>query len=142
MNNSFFNKSRRTLIRLGKMLPFIICSIVLIGYTESLIALIREDYLIQDGCVSLNTPISFWIAKKVMYDWIVITVVTIISFAIQTCYWNKLAIIYLALQLMVKYYTEQVILEQEQVYIIIAINILLSGFFTFKGLYLLFKNKL
>lgn len=134
------NKARRFLIKLGKILPFVICFVVFVGYMESLYALYREDYLEYEGYLTLNTPISFWIASKMKYDSLVLFVCMVTSIAIETCVWNKLSIIYLFVQLLEKEYFQRVELYVEYIYIAVILNIMISGFFVWKGLILIVKR--
>lgn len=130
---------RRLLIRFGKALPFIICAIVFVSYIESLIALCSHDYLAYNDCVVLNTPLSFWIADKFEYDALTILAATILSIAIESCLWNRLAICYLFIQLLEKSYFITVELYPEQVAAIITINMLACAWLCFKGLKIMFR---
>lgn len=133
------NRTRRTLIHIGKTLPFVLCFIVFVSYLESSISLLTSNLVLYGGVVVLNTPISFAIGTKFEYDLLVLFVITIISFAIETCYWNKLAIIYLAIHLWEKSYLSSIELESDTIYIIATINIVISGILIYKGIYNLLK---
>ena len=128
------NSARRLLIRIGKALPFIICFFILIGFVESLLALMRGDFLLFEGSITLNTPLTFFIASVVRYDWIVVLLTAIVSFATETCRWNKYAVVFLILQILERNYFSSVELYIEYIYAIVVINILVSGFFVFKGI--------
>lgn len=135
------NQARRLLINFGKMIPFVLCFMVLISYTESLYALCTDNFMLYGDSAALYTPISFYIAKKFEYDWLTILATTILSISIETCYWNKLALFYLFVQLWEKTYFSTIELYSEYIYAIIAVNLLCSGFFVFKGITILFgKN--
>lgn len=135
--NSLANKARRLLIRLGKSLPFTICFLVLIGYSEGLIAILSKSYVLYDESYVLNTPISFYIGGIFEYDLLIVFVASVISVAVETCYWNKLAILYLALHLAFKGYIKDIELYEETIYAICEINIAISGFFVYKGIKIL-----
>ena len=135
------NRARRLLINFGKMIPFVLCFMVLISYTESLYALSTDNVMLYGDSAALYTPISFYIAKRFEYDWLTILATTILSISIETCYWNKLALFYLFIQLWEKTYFSTIELYPEYIYAIIAVNLLCSGFFVFKGITILFgKN--
>lgn len=134
------NKIRRLLINLGKVLPFILCFVLLIGYSESIISLTFDNYLNYENYLTLNTPLSFWIALKFQYDYLTLFIITIISFAIETCKWNKLAILYLLMQLWEKDYFFTIELYKEYIYLICMINIIVCTFFVFKGITILFRK--
>ena len=134
------NKIRRLLINLGKVLPFILCFVLLIGYSESIISLAFDNYLNYENYLTLNTPLSFWIALKFQYDYLTLFIITIISFAIETCKWNKLAILYLLMQLWEKDYFFTIELYKEYIYLICMINLIVCTFFVFKGITILFRK--
>ena len=134
------NRARRLLINFGKMIPFVLCFIVLISYTESLYALCSDNVMLYGDSAVLYTPISFYIAKRFEYDWLTILATTILSISIETCYWNKLTLFYLFVQLWEKTYFSTIELYPEYIYAIIAVNLLCSGFFVFKGITILFRK--
>ena len=134
------NQARRLLINFGKMIPFVLCFIVLISYTESLYALCTDNVMLYGDSAALYTPISFYIAKRFEYDWLTILATTILSISIETCYWNKLALFYLFVQLWEKTCFSTIELYSEYIYAIIAVNLLCSGFFVFKGITILFRK--
>ena len=134
-------KSRRLLIRIGKFLPFSLCLIVFMGYTESMVALVAHDFLLFDNYVTLNTPFSFWIAKRFTYDWLTIFIVFVIGFAIEACKWNRLATLYLAGQLYEKDLVNDAELDEETILAIILANMIISAFFVYKGVIILINAK-
>ena len=134
------NRARRLLINFGKIIPFVLCFIVLISYTESLYALCSDNVMLYGDSAVLYTPISFYIAKRFEYDWLTILATTILSISIETCYWNKLALFYLFIQLCEKTYFSTIELYKEYIYAIIAVNLLCSGLFVFKGITILFRK--
>lgn len=133
------NAFRRFLIRLGKMLPFMLCFIVMIVYVESFFALYTQDFLLYNEHITLNTPISFMIANVFEYDMLTIFIATILSVAIQTCIWNKVALLYLVLHLFSCNYIEARELEPTTIYIICTLNIIVAGYLTYKGIKILRK---
>ena len=133
------NKFRRLLIRVGKILPFVICFIVLIGYVESFIALYFNDYILYGNDIILNTKVSFAINKFIEYDIQILVVLVILSIAIQTSNYNKLACIYLGVNLFEKSYFDFE-LYPEYIYLICIVNIIVSAFFVWKGLRILINQ--
>ena len=134
-------KSRVALINIGKVLPFIVCAIVFVGYTETAFSLVTNDYIVWDGNIIPNTPITRFIGLYFEYDIIMLVILLTISVAIETCYWNKLAIVYLCIQLYEKNYFQSMELYTETIYIIAVANIIVSGFFVYKGAKMLIKYK-
>lgn len=128
------NKARRTLITIGKAIPFALCFIVCFSYLETLYAICFERYLYFWDCTILNTPISFFIGNYFEYDFGVIIVAMIISIAIETCKWNKIAILYLALNLFQKSYVDSVELDELTIYFICIGNILICSSLIYKGI--------
>lgn len=134
------NQARRLLINIGKMLPFVVCFLVLLNYAESLYAMMTEDYLNYDGCIILNTPIAFYIGSHFEYNIQMLVVLCVISVAIETCIYNKLACLYLGVNLFEKSYFDFE-LEPYQIYVIIAVNLIASGFFVYKGVKILTNKR-
>ena len=133
------NKARRILINIGKTLPFIVCFIVMLSYIEATIAIYRTNYLLFHDYVTLDKPISQLIGCYFEYDWVHVFVLTIISFAVETCKWNKISVLYLALHLAFKHYISQFELEPTTIYIICIINIVIISFLCYKGVKQLIK---
>lgn len=130
------NKFRRLLIRIGKVVPFVLCLLVCSNYTETLLALLTNDYLEWSGVIILNTRLSFLIGNYFEYNVQMLIVLCIISIAVETCIYNKLACVYLGVNLIEKSYFNFE-LEPTYIYIICIINILVAGYLTWKGIKIL-----
>lgn len=131
-------KIRRLLIQIGKVLPFIVCALMCLNYAESAFSLLTGNFLSYDDVVILNTPLSFFIGHYFEYNVQMLAVLVIISFAVETCVYNKLACLYLGINLIEKSYFDFE-LEPTTIYIICVLNILVAGFITWKGLIILLK---
>ena len=134
------NRFRRLLIQVGKVLPFAVCFLVVINFTETVFALTTNDFLMYDGIVIPNTPISFFIGQYFEYNLQMLVVLCIISIAIETCIYNKLACGYLGINLAEKSYFDFE-LEPTTIYIICLTNILIAGYLTFKGIKILIQHE-
>lgn len=130
-------KTRYALIRMGKVLPFIVCFILLISYSECLYALSIKDYIEFPSGVYLNKPVSWAIGEYFRYDLPTLVFFAIVSFAIRTCIWNKLAIVYLAVQLYEKSFFAAHEYDVSIYYIVTIVNIALCLFFCCKGIKIL-----
>lgn len=134
MKRNVVNRTRLLLIHIGKTIPFLMCLIVCISYIENINALVTSDYIeFQDG-IYLNKPISWSIAKCFEYELPTIIVISILSIAIQTCIYNKLACAYLAINLYEKSYFLTHEFENEIYYIISITNVLVCAFLCYKGI--------
>lgn len=131
-------KARLLLIRFGKVLPFVLCFIVLISYAENLYALASDDVLYYNGYYVLNKPISWFVGQYFEYNISHLVVITIISVAIQTCVYNKMACLYLALNLYQKHFFATHEYENYVYYIIPILNILICTYLCYKGTKTLF----
>lgn len=131
--NAIIHKTRVALIRIGKVLPFVICLIVLVSYAESCIGLYRHDFILYDDYAIINKPISFFIGNYFEYNTQMLVVLCVLSIAIQTCIYNKLACAYLGVNLIEKSYFNFE-LEPTYIYIICIINILVAEYLTWKGI--------
>lgn len=125
---------RVLLIRLGKVSPFLITFLVFISYVESLLALMTNSLAEYNGEVVLYKPLSWAIASYFEYDMYVVAFLTILAIAIETCIWNKLALLYLFVQLIEKGLLVHVMIELWAYYIIVITNALISIVLTLKGI--------
>lgn len=140
MQNIFIYKTRQTLIVIGKQLPFIVCFIVLISYAECLHSLYTKDFVYYHGFFVLNKTLSWQFGTYFEYNAVSLAILTIISYALETCLWNKLAIDYLALQLLEKNYFLTIELNEQTLYAIIITNIAVSALLTTKGMIISWKK--
>lgn len=85
-----------------------------------------------DG-VYLDKPISWFIGNYLKYDIGTLFVLTILSFAISTCIYNKLACAYLAINLIEKSYFDFE-MDEWAIYTICITNIIVAAYLTYKGL--------
>ena len=127
-------RMRVALINTGKMLPFLICVVVFVSYAESAFALATSDFLDTDDAIILNKPLSWLIADYFRYNIVTIIVLTILSYAINACKWNKLSLLYLATQLYEKEYFLTVELDAFVIYTICAINMIVCSYLIYKGI--------
>ena len=138
MANDGLDGVRRLLINVGKILPFVVCFIVLISYIENVYSLTIEDYMYYDGYYVLNKQVSNFIGSIFEYNIQTLAVLVLISFAISTCIYNKLACCYLGINLAEKSYFDFE-LEPTYIYIICLANIIVAGYLTYKGIKILLK---
>jgi len=132
------NAFRKALIRLGKIIPFVLCFIVCVSYIEDVYALYTNSYIEFADGVYLYKPISWAIGNHLEYNISHLAVLCVLSIAISTCLYNKLACGYLGINLAEKSYFDFE-LEPTYIYIICIINIAISFYLTYKGLRILTK---
>ena len=132
------NEARRLLINVGKMLPFIVCAIVAVSYIETATSMLFERIVYYGDFATPYKPISWFISRYFEYDWLSVTVMLVISIAIETCIYNKLACLYLGINLVEKSYFDFE-LEPTTIYIICIVNIIVAGYLTVKGIKILLK---
>lgn len=137
---SLIHKTRVFLIRFGKLIPFVLSFIVLISYFENLIALSTEDYLMYNGFYVLNKPISYFIGSYFEYNALFLSFLIVVSFAISTCLHNKLANLYLAINLYEKSYFASHAYENEIYYVVCIVNMIVAAYLTYKGLKIITKT--
>ena len=125
---------RKLLIRIGKILPFVVCFLICINYSETAFALATNNLLQWGGVLIPNTPISFFIGAYFEYNLQMLVVLFIVSIAIETCWANKACCVYLGVNLYEKSYFANVELYTEYIYAICAANIIVSAYFVYKGL--------
>ena len=134
------HRARIWLIRLGKMLPFVVCFIVMLSYSETIFNLATNDLNDWCGVVISNKPISWLIGQYFEYNLQTLAVLVIISIAIETCIYNKLACGYLGVNLAEKSYFDFE-LEPTTIYIICLANIIIAGYLTYKGLKIISRKQ-
>lgn len=132
--NDIAYSARKHLIYCGKALPFLICAIVTISYLECFKALFMYEYIQVGEDVYLNKPISFFIGEYFELDFPTWLLIAILSIAIKTCKWNKLAVLYLAFQLFEKSYFSTHAWNIDYYYIVIVLNAIISCYLTLKGM--------
>lgn len=133
-------KARIGLIRFARVFPFLLCFIVLVSLSETMFALILSDFVIFDEGITPNTPIAWFIASKYEFGIYSVLAAIFLSVAFETCVWNRASEIYLLLFLKQQTYFPTIELYTEYIYAIIAVNLLCSGFFVFKGITMLFRK--
>ena len=120
---------RKILIRSGKVIPFILAFVVLIGYIESTCALITDNYeMYANGDIVLFTPISNYIGNMVYIDWFDVLLLYVLAVALEFCWRNMLAVHYLLLNLAVRTLVEHFYIES-------GIVVGLASFMALAGLY-------
>ena len=134
------NQFRRLLIQVGKVLPFAVCFLIVINYAETAFTLATNDFLMYDGIVIPNTRISFFIGHYFEYNLQMLAVLCIVSIAIETCIYNKLACGYLGINLLEKSCIDFE-LEPTTIYIICLANIIVAGYLTYKGLRIISRKQ-
>lgn len=134
-------QSRILLIRFAKVFPFILCFLVAISFSETLFALLTESYAQMDGCIIPNTPVSWFIARQYEYGIYSVVAALALSVAFETCIYNKLSIVYLTFVLWEKFYFAEIELYPEYIYAICIANILICGFFVWKGIMILTNSR-
>lgn len=139
MIDGLVHRTRVTLIRMGKVAPFVICTVVLVSYLEDVFSLAFDNYMQFDDGVYLSKPVSWFIAQYFKYDIGTLFVLTIISIATQTCIFNKLACGYLGINLLEKSYFDFE-MEPLTIYCICIVNVIVSAYLTYKGLRILFTK--
>ena len=129
------------LIRLGKVLPFVVCFIVMLSYSESLFNLATNNLSNWNSVVIPNKSISWLISQYFEYNIQMLLLLVVLSIAIETCIYNKLACAYLGINLLEKSHFDFE-LELTTIYIICIANILVAGYLTLKGISILTRKQL
>lgn len=133
------HKSRIGLIRFAKVFPFLLCFIVLVSLSETLFALAVSDFVIFDGGITPNTPIAWFIASKYEFEIYSVLAAIFLSIAFETCVWNKASEIYLLVFIKQQTYFPTIEMYTEYIYAICIANILICGFFCYKGVKIVLK---
>ena len=137
---NFVYKSRIGLIRFAKVFPFLLCFVVLISLSETLFALALSNFVVFDGGITPNTPFAWLIAEKYEIGIYSVLLAIFLSVSFETCVWNKVSEIYLLVYLRQQTYFPTIELYPEYIYAICIANILICGFFCFKGINIFLKS--
>lgn len=128
------------LINIGKALPFILCAVIFVSYSETLFALATNDFVLYNSSLIPNKRLSWFLGLFFEYNLQLLFVVTILTFAIRTCIHNKLALGYNYINLAEKSYFDFE-LEPTTIYIICLANILVAGYLTYKGIKIISRKQ-
>ena len=131
---NIIHRARVTLIRIGKVLPFFVCLLILVSYAEGVYATLTERFVHYGDTYTLYKPISQLIGCYFEYDWMSVLVLTILAFALETCRWNKLAVLYLALHLLFKQWVTNYEFLPAHIIGLCLINITTCTILCYKGL--------
>ena len=129
MTNAF----RRLLIQMGKVLPFLLCLLLLVEYTETLISTLFGMFGNYGDCVIAYSGIALFVGQYFEYDWMTVVPMFILSVAINTCAWNKLVVIYLAAHLVFKAYSSDTYFSPEGACVACMVNCAICAFFCYKA---------
>ena len=102
-------------------------------------ALVTNNVIAYDNYYVLAKPISFLVGNYFEYNLQMLVVLCVISIAIETCIYNKMACGYLGINLAEKSYFDFE-LEPTTIYAICLANIIVCGYLTYKGIKI-FINK-
>ena len=133
-------KSRIGLIRFAKVFPFVLCFIVLVSLSETLFALILSDFVVFGGSVTPNTHFAWFVGEKYEIGIYSVLLAIFLSIAFETCIWNKTSEVYLLIYLKQQVYLPTIELYPEYIYAICIANILICGFFCYKGIRIFLKS--
>lgn len=136
------NGARRTLIRFGKVCPFVLCFIVLISDVENIFAITTNNTIWYGSTLVYNTPISFKIGSVSEYDILVIGIIGLISISIEACVYNITAVIFLVFLLYRNYHFAISEPYENSIYLTtMTICSTIEIFYIYKGLKILFTKQ-
>ena len=136
---NFIYRTRIVLINMGKSLPFIMCAIIVLSYSETIVALVTNDFVEWNGFIIPNKKISWFIGTYFEYDFVTLVAFVVLSIAIETCYWNKLACLYLGINLLEKSYFDFE-MDVWLISVICTLNIIVSSYITYRGVRILCRK--
>ena len=132
-------RARVLLINIGKMLPFVMCAFVALSYAESFLSILTNNVVEWNGYAIPKCSVSWFIGRYFEYDFITLAAFVVLSISTETCLYNRIACLYLAVNLAEKSYFDFE-LEPLTIYIICAVNIAVSGYLTFRGIRILLNK--
>lgn len=127
------NQFRKILITMGKFIPFIFAFIVVVGYSETIHAVINQLTIIDmEGDYYYLRPVSEFIGNYIYIDWFDVFILYILAFALEYCKYNLRAVHYVALNLIVRTVVERFVLD-DWVIILISAIMALCGLYCIYG---------
>lgn len=126
---------RRILIRLGKVIPFILAFCVLIGHVENIYSVavgrIMED---EYGFEYYYCPLSEFISHIVTIDFFDVFLLYILAVALELCWRNILSIHYLTLSLALRIALETIFMPEWVVILLCTLMALLGLICVYLGI--------
>lgn len=120
---------RKLLIRIGKVIPFVLAFIVVLGYVEIIYAHGNNlTVMIDDEFETYYTPLSNFIGNIIYIDWFDVLLVWILCFALELCKYSFRCAYYLLLNMFVRAALEYFYLDN-------GIVVGLASFMALLGLY-------
>ena len=127
-------KARKLFITASKVVPFVMCAIICVSYTEIAFSLTCDNFLLMDGYIIPNVPFSWLMGRYFEYSYPLVIALLVIVYATSTCMWNKFACYYIGLALIEKEYFNSIELEIEYIYMVVFANIIVSALLVYKGI--------
>lgn len=117
-------KFRCLMIQSIKYAPYITMMCIALSYFELLYAYTFDMYIEYDGYYEYNLPLTENIFSICNYDWYPLLILFCASRALQFCMYHTIPIAYLAFNLVLKSYFNNILIEEYFVPYLISINIL------------------
>lgn len=131
--------ARLTLIRGGKIFPFVLCFMIMLTYAETAFACALSDFAGYGGYVVPCKPLAWLIGRYFEYNAQMLMAIMVVSVSVETCIYNKMACAYLAINLFEKsIFTFE--MELSTIYLICFVNMAAAGYLTFKGINIIYNN--
>ena len=111
----------------------------MLSYAETAFALATGAFAEWGGYVVPYKPITWFIGLYFEYNVQTLVILCVLSIAIRTCIYNKLACVYLGANLFEKWYFDFE-LETTYIYIVCFANIIVAGWLTYRGVIIIFKH--
>ena len=132
---------RKMLVRLGKIIPFVLAFVLFVGYTETIYAIISNNTIIDaEENIVYNLPISFFLADIVYIDWLDVLLVWILCVALELCKYSFRCAYLITLNLPFRWLVEHVSMSDGTI-ISIASFMALAGLYCVYGGIKVLTNK-
>ena len=129
---------RKLLIRIGKIIPFVLAFIVLVGYVENVYSVLTDRICIDEyGMAFYYCPFSTWISNLVYIDWFDVLLVWILCFALELCKYSFRCAYLITLNLAVRFVLEHFYLPNPVLIHLCAFMALLGLYCVYGGIKIL-----
>lgn len=131
---------RKLLIRLGKIIPFVLAFILLVGYVETIYAIITNNTEADaEDNIVYYMPTTFFISEKVFVDWLDVLLVWILCVALELCKYSFRCAYLITLNLPYRWLVEHVSMSDDTIIGIASFMALAGLFCVYGGIKVLLK---
>mgnify|MGYP003454706220 FL=1 len=134
-------KFRLFIVLLGKTIPFILMTLLLLFNIEGLYSYLNDVFIdMGGGCIMLDKSIDWEVSYYISYDWLTMLVLLALSYGLKLCVANKMAVYFLIISLIEKTIIENVNIDISYIPYILIVNIIIISIILGLGVLQFIRN--